>query len=154
VLGTLSGLAVKLSPGKGMDEAMKGIAPPFIPLLILVASAVEELAMRGWLQGFLEPLRGRVVKMGPVTVSVPVLTSSLTFGAWHLPVILFDPWTGCIVVVFTTLLGYLAATARERSSGLAPAVWTHIAGNVGGILAGILYTVVHMAMGGAPPTMP
>jgi len=147
-LGTASGLAVKMSPGKPLDEAMKGLAPGQIPLLMLVATLIEELAVRGWLQGFLQPLRSRLVRLGPASVSVPVLTGALAFGAWHAPAIAFDPWTGSIMVVFTTLLGWLAGASRERTGSLVPAIATHLAGNVGGVVAGVLYMLVH----GVPQT--
>jgi membrane protease YdiL (CAAX protease family) len=139
LLGTASGLITKLGPGKSLEESFKSFAPGQLPVFLLVASAVEELCVRGWLQGFLEPLRSRVVRVGPLSLSVPVLTGALVFGAWHLPALSFDIWTGANMVVFTTLLGALAGTSRERTGSLVPAMATHIAGNVGGIVAGILY---------------
>jgi membrane protease YdiL (CAAX protease family) len=142
LLGIVSGLVIKLGPGKSLDESFKSFAPGQVPLFLLVASLVEELCMRGWLQGFLEPLRPRVVKLGPLSLSVPVLTAALVFGAWHLPALSFDVWTGANMVVFTTLLGVLAGTSRERTGSLVPAMATHLAGNAGGIVAGILYYMV------------
>jgi membrane protease YdiL (CAAX protease family) len=147
VLGTVSGIAVKLSPGVPLDEKLKAMGQSRVPILLLVATVIEELTMRGWLQGFLEPLRTHLVKLGRVSVSVPVLTVALVFGAWHAPTILSDPWTGSIMVVFTTLLGWLAGTGRERTGSLLPAVVIHLGGNVGGVVAGILWMIVH----GAPP---
>jgi membrane protease YdiL (CAAX protease family) len=83
-----------------------------------------------------------------------LLTGALVFGAWHVPAIFSDAWTGGIMVVFTTLLGLLAGDNRERTGSLTPAVMTHLAGNVGGVIAGILYMIVHVALGGALPTEP
>jgi membrane protease YdiL (CAAX protease family) len=141
LLGTASGIIIKLGPGRSLDESFKSFAPGQLPLFLLVASVVEELCMRGWLQGFLEPLRPRVVKLGPVRLSVPVLTGALVFGAWHLPALSFDVWTGANMVVFTTLLGALAGTSRERTGSLVPAIATHVAGNLGGIVAGIIMMI-------------
>jgi membrane protease YdiL (CAAX protease family) len=146
-LGAISTLAVKLGPGKGLEEAMKQLAPWQIPLLMLVASVVEELAARGWLQGFLEPTRARVVRLGRASVSVPVLTGALAFGAWHSPAIAIDVWTGAIMVAFTTLLGWLAGTSRERTGSLVPAIVTHLAGTVGGVAGGIVYTIAEHVRG-------
>jgi len=147
-LGAVNALAIKLSPGKGMEGALKELRPIQIPLLIIVASAAEEFFTRGWLQGFLQPLQTRLVKLGPASVSVPVLTGALAFGAMHLKVgFTTDAWTGVAVVIFATLVGLLAGIARERTGSLLPAIAVHLAGNGGGILGSLIYLLIQRAQG-------
>jgi membrane protease YdiL (CAAX protease family) len=52
-----------------------------------------------------------------------------------------DAFTIVCVLSFTTLLGLLAGLARERTGSLMPAIGTHLAGNVGGIVGGIAYAI-------------
>jgi len=147
-LGAVNALAIKLSPGKGMEGALKELRPIQVPLLIIVASAAEEFFARGWLQGFLQPLQTRLVKLGPASVSVPVLTGALAFGAMHLKVgFKTDAWTGATVVVFATFLGLLAGIVRERTRSLLPAITVHLAGNAGGILGSLIYLLIRRVQG-------
>ena len=148
LIGAFSVLAVKFSPGKGMEGALKGIKPGQLLLLVIVASAVEELFIRGWLQGFLWPLQTRTVNLGLVVFSVPVLTGALAFGAMHLPMGLsIDLWTTGIVIVFTTSLGLLAGIIRERTGSLLPSIATHLAYNAGGVLGGLIYLLIRKVQG-------
>ncbi len=143
LLGAASSLAIKLSPGKGMAGAFKELRPIQIPLLIIVASAAEEFFIRGWLQGFLQPLRTQLVKLGSASASVPVLTGALAFGAMHLTVwFTTDAWTGVNVVIFATSAGFLAGIVRERTGSLLPAIGVHLAGNAGAFLGGLLYLLI------------
>lgn len=138
LLGIVMTLAVLASPGKGMGQGAGNFQ---ILVLTLVAhSSAEEIFMWGWLQGFLQPLSARRVKLGFVTVSVPVLTGALAFGAMHLPAVLrIDAWTTVIILASTTSLGLLAGIIRERTGSLLPAIWVHLAGNAGGILGGLVF---------------
>lgn len=147
-IGVVNVLAIKLSPGKGMEGALKELRPIQIPLLIIVASAAEEFFTRGWLQGFLQPLQTRLVKLGPASVSVPVLTGALAFGVMHVKVgYTTDAWTGAAVVIFATLLGLLAGIARERTGSLLPAIAVHLAGNAGGILGNLIFLLIQRTRG-------
>ena len=148
LIGAISTLAVKFSPGKGMEGGLKDVKPIQLLLLVIIGSAAEELFFRGWLQGFLWPLQTRLVKLGSVAISVPVLTGALAFGAMHLPKgISIDLWTTVILVVFTTSLGLLAGIIRERTGSLLPSIATHLAGNAGGVLGGLVYLLVRKAQG-------
>ncbi len=140
LLGAATTLAIKLSPGRGMEGVMKGLKPFQIPLLLIIASTCEELLVRGWLQGFLQPSSARSVKLGFTNVSVPALTGALAFGAMHLPTVLrIDAWTAVLILAFTTSLGLLAGIIRERRGSLLPAIAVHLAGNAGGILGGLVF---------------
>ncbi len=143
LLGATCTLALKASPGKGMEGALKGVDPARLLLLLLFGSAVEELFVRGWLQGFLHPLSARGVKLGSARISLPVLTGALAFGAMHFPAgMAIDAWTLAFILAFTTSLGLLAGLARERTGSLLPAIGVHLAGNAGGILGGLLYVAL------------
>jgi len=154
LLGAVCTLAIKASPGRGMEGALKGLDPARVLLLLLFGSAAEEFFVRGWLQGFLQPLSARRVKLGFTKVSVPVLTGALAFGAMHLPaVIRIDAWTVAFVLLFTTSLGLLAGIIRERTGSLLPAIWVHLAGNAGGILGGLIYLAIRKIQGGQLPPL-
>lgn len=142
-LGGVSTLIVKAIGGGGLDAALAGTRPFEVVLLLIIATCVEELFVRGWIQGFLEPLRGRRVGFANATISVPVATGALAFGAMHLSLTrsAIDAATIACVLAFTTLLGLLAGLARERTRSLGPAIATHLAGNVGGVLGGIAYVL-------------
>ena len=110
--------------------------------------------MRGWLQGFLQPLGTHGVKVAFATVSVPVLTGALAFGAMHLPAVLrIDAWTTVLILAFTICLGLLAGLIRERTGSLLPAFWVHLAGNAGAILAGMVLFTIRHALGRPWPTL-
>jgi membrane protease YdiL (CAAX protease family) len=148
LIGAVSTLAVKISPGKGMEGGLNSIKPSQLLLLVIIGSAAEELFFRGWLQGFLWPLKTRFVKLGSAVVSVPVLTGALAFGAMHLPKgISIDLWTAVILVGFTTTLGLLAGIIRERTGSLLPSIATHLAGNAGGVLGSLVYLLIRKMQG-------
>lgn len=154
LLGALCTLAIKESPGKGMEGALKGIKPALLLALLLVGSAAEEFFVRGWLQGFLQPLRAQGVTLGATRMSVPVLTGALAFGAMHLPaVIAIDGWTVVFVLIFTSSLGLLAGLIRERTGSLVPAITVHLAGNAGGILGGLIFLAIQRMKGGQLPLL-
>lgn len=148
LLGAVSTLILKSIGGGGLDAALAGVSPVELVLLLVLATCVEELFVRGWIQGFLAPLRGNKMKLFGFEASIPVLTGALAFGAMHLSLTLttIDAWTIVCVLSFTTLLGLLAGLARERTRSLIPAIGTHLAGNVGGILGGIAYAIATGAM--------
>jgi len=147
-VGTVVTFTLKLTPGKGMSEALKGVSPALLLPIIIYGSTAEEFFTRGWFQSFLEPERGRLVRLGRFAASLPVVAMHLTLllrGA--------DPWTIGFVLVFTTTVGLLAATVRELTGSLWPAILTHLAGNAGGVLGGILYAAAYTARHGRPPAM-
>jgi membrane protease YdiL (CAAX protease family) len=144
LLGVITTLVVKKAGGSGLDTAMAGISPVELLTVLLVATCVEEIFVRGWIQGFLEPLQQYKIGFLGKSVSAPVLTGALVFGAMHLSLTAaaIDALTIVCVLVFTTLLGLLAGLARERTGSLMPAIGTHLAGNIGGIVGGIVYVIV------------
>ena len=155
LLGMSVTLALKLSSGQGMDRALKGLAPVPVLLMVLYSSVVEEVFTRGWLQGFLESLSGRTVPLPGLSLSAPVLASAVVFGAMHLTLLGkgVDALSIGVILAFTTGAGLLSALVRERTGSLLPAIWTHLAGNVGGVLGGVAYALVYRAQHGHLPSL-
>jgi membrane protease YdiL (CAAX protease family) len=142
-LGVVSSVVLGVVSGGGLDATLKGMSPGLVVAMVLIATFVEELFVRGWMLGFLQAdvdvgtSRARVV-------SAPVLTSALFFAAMHgtLARAGIDLATLATILVFTTLLGICCGIARVRSRSLLPAIATHFAGNLGGIAGGILCTAL------------
>ncbi len=155
LLGMSVTLVLKLSSGQGMDAALEGLAPPAILLLVLYSTAVEELFTRGWLQGLLEPAHARSVRLLGLSLSVPVLASTLVFTAMHLTLVGkgVGAWSVSVILAFTAGAGLLSALARERTGSLLPAIWTHLAGNLGGVLGGVMYALLYQVQHGHLPAL-
>ena len=153
LVGCLTTLVMRLTSAKGMGEGMARYGPLMMFVTIGFGSVAEEVFVRGWLQGRLEPLRDRMVDLGGLRLSVPVVASGLFFSAMHLMLLArgADPWTVGFVLVFTAVLGLLAARAREVTGSLWPAVATHVAGNVGGVIGGVISVVIQVMRTGKLP---
>lgn len=147
--GVASSLAIKSVHGSGLDAAMAGISVGTLAAMIVVATVVEELFVRGWMLGFLEPVTDIAVRVLGVAVSARVLTGALFFAAMHLTLAKtsIDPATFSILIAFTILLGVFCGIVREKSGSLLAAIATHLAGNAGGIVGGVLYVLA----AGVPP---
>ncbi len=155
VVGSATTLGLKLTPGTGMGAGLKGSNPLVVLLVVLYGSFAEELFTRGWFQGFLDPLRECRVRIDWATVSVPVLASGFVFSAMHLTLLGkgVDGWTVGFILAFTAIVGILAAEVRERSASLLPAVITHLAGNAGGLVGGLVYVAIYAARHGQTPEL-
>ena len=115
---------------------------PFQTILFvwIIASIMEEILTRGFLQSYLEPLRQYGISLRSLRLSLPVIISGTFFGAMHIIAI---PILGPPVVVFTTILGLIAAYYREKTGSLIPAIGIHMMFNIGGNLPGwILNTLL------------
>ncbi|HZL89537.1 MAG TPA: CPBP family intramembrane glutamic endopeptidase, partial [Pirellulaceae bacterium] len=108
----------------------------------IISSIVEELFCRAWFQ----------TVVGERTRAA-VLWSAALFGAMHLPLLLADVGIGAVVVILlsVTALGYVCATARARTGSLRPAVAAHVMFNIGGFLAGVVYTIAYRVVTGRLP---
>jgi membrane protease YdiL (CAAX protease family) len=150
ICGIASGFLIKLGHGTGLDATVAGIGAGLLLAMVVFASIVEELFVRGWMMGFLEPIAGDAVKVGRFALSVRVLIGAAFFATMHLTLAAssIDALTMTIILAFTFLLGVLCGTTRERSGSLLAAILTHLAGNAGGLVGGILYVIAT----NAPPT--
>jgi len=149
-LGALASI-IALASGAGRMPLLERLSLGQMVLLIwLLASVAEEVFVRGYVQSYLEPLKHRGLKLFKWSFSVPVIVSALFFSAMHLILLT----TGMaflaiyIVLVFTFFLGIAAAKQRERSGSVLPAITTHISFNVGGLIGGMIYVIVQVAIVG------
>ncbi len=62
-----------------------------------------------------------------------------------------DLKTIIIILLFTFSLGLLAGHLRSRSGSLLPAIGVHMLANIGGVMGGIVYTVISIMTGGRAP---
>ena len=96
----------------------------------LLSSVAEELFVRGLVQHGCNPPGTTLEQQRDLRG--PVIASALLFGAMHAPLI----WRGAgvvgglILVATTTIVGYVAASMRQRSGSVHPAIALHIAANV------------------------
>jgi membrane protease YdiL (CAAX protease family) len=130
-------------------RGMRGqVAPYGLPGIVLwlwvISSVVEELFCRGWIQTL----------VGGSTRAA-VLWSAALFGAMHLVLLFSDVEITAVAVILVsvTALGYVCATARARTGSLRPAIFAHMMFNIGGLVAGVIYTIAYrVATGQLPPT--
>jgi membrane protease YdiL (CAAX protease family) len=152
-MGMLATLAATLS-GAGGHPTLKQLSLPQMILFTWVfASIVEEILVRGFVQGHLSPWNETNVKLLLFRVSVPTLVGALFFGAMHTVLLLAgaDALTTIIIVIFTFSLGLLAGHQRAKSGSLIPAIILHTLANVGGVLGGIVYAILTILITGRPP---
>jgi len=138
-------------------RGMRGLAAYGLPGIVLwiwvIAPIVEEVFCRGWFQSLvagagesdLHHERSRTA----------VIWSTALFGAMHL-VLLFagiDIATVVVIVLSVTALGYVCATARARTGSLCPAIAAHVMFNIGGMLAGVIYTIAFRVATGHLPAL-
>lgn len=129
--------------GPGGDLATSGLLW-FVLLIWVVAPLVEEIFCRAWFQ-----------TLAGGDTPAAVLWSAALFGAMHLMLLFSDMNITAVVVIVlsVTALGYVCATARARTGSLRPAIFAHVLFNVGGVLAGVIYTIAYrVATGHMPPT--
>lgn len=114
--------------------------PAFLIIIVGLSSLSEEILTRGLLQADLERAFDPDVKL--LGLSGPVWVSGLFFGSMHAGLFrLVAAETVFVTLAFTTVVGLLAARAREKTGGLGAPIAVHVFGNIGGILGGIVYVV-------------
>lgn len=92
-------------------------------LLIIVYPAVEELAFRGALQGWLRSLTGGRPMLG--VVSQANLLTSIVFSLAHL---FYQPWMWAMLVFLPSLI---FGICRDRYQSVVPGMWLHMFYNAG-----------------------
>ncbi len=149
-LGALATLIVLATPAKGIPELKRYTIIEFIIFIWFYSSITEEVLTRGFVQGFLEPLKKQTISLLGKKVSVPVFTAALLFGIMHLSLFFkgADFYTITIIVVFTFLLGIIAGNYREKFKSIYPAIVTHIAFNIGGLFTAIVFNIIKVIVSG------
>lgn len=146
VLGAIA-TVVALSVGRGGVSVLGGLNLWQMVLLIWIfASVAEEILVRGYIQGYLEPLIDRGFTAFGVRISLPVLLCALFFSAMHLILLTTatPPLTVYIVMIFAFGLGLLAGYQREQTKSVIPAITAHIFFNVGGVIGGFLFVIAQI----------
>ena len=106
-----------------------------IILVWIIASSVEEIFYRGFLQTFLEPLKAIGLKLGKVYLSLPVILAALMFGFMHLCLKGMLPWVMVrFIILNATILGMIAGYYREKTGSLIPAYFVHLTFNIVGMM--------------------
>lgn len=139
---------------RGMRGSLAAYGLAGIVLWIwVISSIVEELFCRGLFQT-LVAVGGESDPPGEFPPAAVMWSASL-FGAMHLPLLLGDAEIAAVVVILlsVTALGYVCATARARTGSLRPAIAAHMMFNVGGFLAGVIYTIAYRVATGHIPSV-
>ena len=105
-----------------------------IILVWIIASSVEEIFYRGFLQTYLEPLKEIGLKLGKIYLSLPVILAAVMFGFMHLCLKGMLPWVMVrFIILNATVLGLIAGYYREKTGSLIPAYFVHLTFNVVGM---------------------
>jgi len=154
-LGIASSAFILFSGSSGM-AGLKNLGFLQVVLLVwLLASTCEEIFVRGLMQSYMaEPGEPRF-RLLIWEVSVPALICALFFAAMHIPALLngADLPTVLTILLFTFSLGMTAGQYRSSSGSLIPPIAVHVAGNIGGVIAGILFSIYTVLTTGRPPSL-
>ena len=153
VLGAASTGVILAFGLRGMRARLAAYGLPGIMLWIwVVSSTVEEVFCRGWFQ-WLVAGAGDSDSHGERTRAA-VMWSAALFGSMHLALLFGDLEIAAVVVIVlsVTALEYVCATARARTGSLRPAIAPHVMFNVGGFLAGVIYTIGYRVATGHLPS--
>lgn len=150
LLGILATNAALLTGNLGMAKIVGKMGLPAMILWIWICSSVsEELFCRGWFQAHL----GKHAP-SPTDTARVLLPSAALFGGMHLTLLTAGAGAGttALIVTFAFILGYIAALVRGKFDSLYPAIATHVAFNVGGVIGGALYAITYrLTTGHLPP---
>jgi membrane protease YdiL (CAAX protease family) len=150
VLG-IAATIVMLFAGTGGVSVMGGLGFWQMVLLVWIfASVAEEVLVRGYVQGYLEPLRGYGFTVFRMRFSLPVILSALFFSCMHLILLSTStsPMAVYFIMLFTFFLGLVAAYHREKSESLLPPIAAHIFFNVGGVVGAMLFVIAQIVIFG------
>lgn len=143
-----------LGLGGGGNPLVRSLSIPQIVLFVWIfSSIIEEIFTRGFLQSHLSALSGKSIKLLFFKIELPVLISALFFGCMHFVLFLsgVDAITVAVTFVFTFSIGLMAGTLRAGTGSLLPAITVHILANIGGMIGGIIYTVINFMITGNMP---
>jgi membrane protease YdiL (CAAX protease family) len=153
LLGMAASLIILFSGGAGNPAAKQLTFPQIILFVWILASTIEEIFTRGFLQGHLAVLSGRYVKLLFFRIELPAFISAVFFACMHLVLLTagVDAVTMVITLLFTFSLGLLAGHLRAITGSLLPAIVAHILANIGGMIGGIIYGIISYLTTGKLP---
>lgn len=137
--GNLAAHFFDLAPRRVFGFAAQPLLDKMVYLWVW-SSLSEEVFTRGFVQGYLYPLRQKGIKIQRLFLSLPVITGALVFGGMHFILLTFglEFFRVLYLVLLTTLLGLYAGYQKERTNSLVAAVTIHLFFNMGGSLYGLL----------------
>ncbi len=145
IIGSIATIIIIVTGANG-NPALSGLGiREKIILLWFFSSVTEEIFVRGFLQGYLNPLEGLKISIGKQTISYPVLFSAIFFGLIHIPLLLFGADLISVGVIFamTVTLGFFAASFREKHQSILPSIGIHVTTNIGGTMLGpMIYAIL------------
>ncbi len=119
----------------------------------LFSSTIEEIFTRGFLQSHIALGIAADPSARPPRIGAPAWISAAAFASMHLILLTSGVELKSVVIIlsFTFSLGLLAAQQRARTGSLVPAIGVHMLGNVGGMVGGIIYSVISVLSGHGMP---
>lgn len=154
-LGAVATMATLIA-GAGGNPIAKQLT--FLQIILFVwifSSTIEEIFTRGFLQSHVAPVLPGSFRFLFFRIETAAFISALFFSLMHLSLLASgaDPTTIIITILFTFSVGLLAGHHRARTGSLIPAVGIHMLANIGGVIGGIVYTIILILSGGKPPGM-
>ena len=88
-----------------------------------------------------------------VRIELPVLISALFFACMHFTLLFagVDATTMAVTFLFTFSIGLMAGYLRAKTGSLIPAIAVHMLANIGGMIGGIIYTLINYMITGKLP---
>jgi len=134
ILNAISIMITGMPEGMGQGPLSNSLFKNIISIWIL-ASIIEEIFYRGFLQTFLNPLKDIGLKLGKVYLSLPIIAAAIMFSLMHFCLLGRMPDRMVyFVIVNAFILGLIAGYFREKTGSLIPAYFVHLAFNVVGIM--------------------
>jgi len=153
ILGALATVALLVTGAAGNPIARQLTFPQIILFVWIFSSTIEEIFTRGFLQGHLSRFieTGRTISL--LKVNIPALIGALFFSLMHLSLIAsgVDLKTIIILLIFTFSVGLLAGKLRAETRSLIPAVGVHMLANIGGVIGGIVFSIISFIVTGKIP---
>jgi len=152
-LGAVATTATLIT-GAGGNPIAKQLT--FLQIILFVwifSSTIEEIFTRGFLQSHLAPAVPGSFRFLFFRVETAAFISALFFSLMHLSLLLSGAGLVSIIILllFTFSVGLLAGHQRAKTGSLIPAIGVHLLANIGGVVGGIIYTIVAILTGGKAP---
>ena len=142
ILNAISIRITGMPEGTGKGPLTDSILKNIIMIWIL-ASIIEEIFYRGFLQTFLNPLKDIGLKLGKIYLSLPIIAAAIMFGLMHFCLLGMMPDRMVyFIIVNAFVLGLIAGYYREKTGSLIPAYLVHLAFNIVGMLPQIIMTTM------------
>ena len=153
LLGMVATPLILALGGTGNPLAKSLSFPQIVLFVWIFSSIIEEVFTRGFLQGHLSVLSGKHMKLLFVRIELPVLISALFFACMHFTLLFagVDATTMAVTFLFTFSIGLMAGYLRAKTGSLIPAIAVHMLANIGGMIGGIIYTLINYMITGKLP---